>query len=476
MNEPHRSITVDQVNWSGVLLITRLSRALSLSLQPNRIIMGFVFVAILMATGSVWDAIFGLPVGPGSLEAAPVSREVLDQTLGPIVRNTSLVSGDRAAALAEAEALDPAAVRRAIEATYRARPAEEREAFRADIEPALMNLRLVEPRGVFSAALDNARRCTGEMLSAAVRLDGGLVVSNLAGLLEIPAILLSRHTLFAVVFGLWALLVLLIGSAAISRSAACQFALEQYIPWTTALAFALKRWIAIVGAPGLPLAALAIGAIALAIGGLLLAVPGLNLIGGVLYGLALAGSAIAACLILLTLLASGLFVPAVAVESADAPDALARAYSFVRNRPLHWAAYVVAAFVQGLFGLLIVSLIAAITLNFAAWGAGLIVSSPAVESVAGNAGVTQLLPEESGWMLTGTHRATGGLIGLWRTVVAGLVAGWAFSYYSCATTVLYFLMRKATDDQDLEEIWQPGLIEGTMAPGRASVGDEADSV
>ena len=60
--------------------------------------------------------------------------------------------------------------------------------------------------------------------------------------------------------------------------------------------------------------------------------------------------------------------------------------------------------------------------------------------------------------------------------VAGLVAGWAFSYYSCATTVLYFLMRKATDDQDLEEIWQPGLIEGTMAPGRASVGDEADSV
>lgn len=474
MNEPNRSVTVDQVNWSGILLITRLPRALSLSLQPNRIIMGFVLVVLLMATGTVWDAVFGTPVGPHGLGSAPASERLIEETLRPIVHDAALVSRERAEKWSAGAILSPAAVRRAVEETYRARPAEERLDVRLEVAGARERIRMIEPAGVFSATsravVDHAR----DLLRAAVRLEFGLALSHVADALRIPGMLLEHHLGFAIVFGIWALLVLLIGCASISRSAACQFALEQYISWTEALTFALKRWIAIVGAPGLPLAGLALGAVGLALGGLLLAIPGLNLVGGVLYGLALAGSAIAACLLLLTLIAGALFVPAVAVESADAPDALARAFSFVRNRPLHWVVYAAAAFVQGVFGLLVVALIAAVTVGFAAWGAGLILSSPAVDAVGRSVSITQLLPPDESWSLTGTHRVTGGLIGLWRTVVAGLVAGWVVSYFSCATTVLYFLMRKATDDQDLEEIWQAGLIEGTMAPGRATVSEAGE--
>lgn len=475
MNEPHRSVSVDQINWGEVLLITRLGRALSLSLQPNRIIMGFVLVAVLMATGTLWDALFGARVGPAGLGSAPLSDAALDERLRPLLRDESLFSEDRAAALGAEESLRPAAVRDAIEGSYRARPAEERAEYRGAVEAALMQVRLAEPMGVFEATARAVIERTRDILSAALALNGGLVFSSVAQLLEIPSILFGEHTGFAVVYGVWSLVVLLIGSAAISRSAACQFAIEQYIPWTTSLAFALKRWVAILGAPGLPLAGLAIGAAGLAVGGLLLAVPGLNVLGAALYGVALIGSAVAACLIVLTVLASALLVPAVAVDAADAPDALARAYSFVRNRPLHWLAYALTAFVQGLLGLLLVALIAAIAINFAAWGAGLIVTPPAVEALGGGAAVTQLMPEDRAWMLTGTHRAAGAIIGLWRTVVAGFVAGWVLSYFSCASTVLYFLMRKATDDQDLEEIWQPGVIEGTMAPGRAAVDEDQES-
>ncbi len=475
MNEPHRSVSVDQINWSEVLLITRLGRALSLSLQPNRVIMGFVLVAVLMATGTIWDAISGSPVGPEGLGSAPLSQAALAERLRPLVEDESLVSEDLAATLRAAETLRPAAVREAIEVTYRARSSDERRDSRGAVEAALMQVRLCEPMGVFEAAARAVIERTRDILSAALALNCPLVLSSVTQLFEIPAILLTDHTGFAMVYGLWAVVVVLLGSAAISRSAACQFAIEQYIPWTTSLAFALKRWVAILGAPGLPVAGLAIGAAGLAVGGLLLAVPGLNVIGAVLYGLALIGSAIAACLILLTVLASALLVPAVAVDAADAPDALARAYSFVRNRPLHWLVYGLAVFVQGLFGLVVVALIAAIAINFAAWGAGLFVTSPAVEALGGGASVTQLLPEDRAWMLSGTHRAAGAIIGLWRTVVAGFVAGWVLSYFACASTVLYFLMRKATDDQDLEEIWQPGMIEGTMAPGRVEVDEDRES-
>lgn len=471
MNEPNRSVTVDQVNWSSILLITRLPRALALSLAPNRIIMGFVLVVVLMATGTMWDAIFGSPVGPNGLGSAPAGERLVEETLRPILRNRNLVSAEQAEKMSAGEALSPVAVRRAIEQTFRARTAEERADVRLEVDGARMMIRTVEPSGVFNAASRAVVDHTRDLLRAAVRLECGLVLSHVVEMLRIPGLLFEHHLGFAIVFGVWALLVLLIGGAAMSRAAACQFAVERYIPWTEALTFALRRWIAIVGAPGLPLAGLAIGAVALALGGLLLAVPGLNLVGAVLYGLALLGSAIAACLLLLTLIAGALFVPAVAVESADAPDALARAFSFVRNRPLHWVVYGAASFVQGVFGLLVVALVAAVAVGFAAWGAGLIVSSPAIDAIGRNASITQILPPDELWSLTGTHRMTGGLIGLWRTAAAGLVAGWVLSYFWCVTTVLYFLMRKATDDQDLEEIWQPGLIEGTMAPGRAQAGE-----
>lgn len=475
MNEPNRSVVVDQVNWGGILLITRIPRALALSLQPSRVVMGFVIVVMLMASGSIWDGLFGRPVGFGGLGFVPQTNEELRQTLAPILSDATLVRTDLAEELRASETPSVEAVRGAVLETYRAKPVEEMERDHDAVESAMSLLRAIAPRGVFEATAQGVVDRFHGMLNAAVHLDPVGVGHEIRGFAWMGASLFRDHLLFTLVFGAWTLVLSMIGIAAICRTAACQFAVEQYLTWTVALAFALKRWIPILGTVALPLVALGLGAVALAVGGVLLAVPGLNVVGGVLYGLALFGGTIAACLILLALLASGLFIPAVAVESADAPDALARSFSFVRNRPLHWVVYVIAALIQGLFGLVIVTLVASLTINFTAWGAGLFVSSSAIEAVGGGAGLTSILPVDTGWDLLGTHRFAGGIIALWRTVVAGLVAGWVVSYFACATTVLYFLMRKATDDQDLEEIWQPGLIEGTMAPGRASVVDAGEA-
>ncbi len=475
MNEPHRSVVVDRVNWSGILLISRIPRALALSFQPSRVIMGFVLVVMLMASGAIWDGLFGKPVGPGGLGSLPISDAVLRDDLRLLITDPTLVRTDRAEALGSAEMLSVADVRGAVLETYRDKTAEDQLRDREAVAAALTRLRLVAPKGVFEATAESVvARCHG-VLNAALHFNLAGVGDELAAVGQAMGILFHDYLPFAIIFGLWTLAIGMIGMATISRTAACQFAIEQYITWTTALAYALKRWIPVLGTIALPLVALALGTIALAVGGLLLAVPGLNVIGSLLYGLALFGGTIAACLILLTLIASALFIPAVAVESADAPDALARGFSFVRNRPLHWIVYVAVAFIQGVFGLLIVSLVASLAQNFTAWGAGLFVTAPAIEAVGGGASPYHLLPLSDNWSLAGTHRIAGGFLVLWRTVVGGMVAGWVVSYFGCATTVLYFLMRKATDDQDLEEIWQPGLIEGTMAPGRASVVDAGEA-
>jgi len=475
MNEPNRSVVVDQVNWGGILLISRIPRALGLSLQPSRVVLGFVIVVMLMASGAIWDGIFGQPVGPGGLGFEAQTSEDLRRTLAPMLSDAKLVRTDLADELRGSDSLSVAAIRSAVLETYRAKPAEEMVRDHDAVAGAISMLHAIAPRGVFEATAETVGDRFHGMLNAGIRLDAAGIGNELGDFTRLRADLFTDHLLFTLVFGAWTLVISMIGVAAICRTAACQFAVEQYITWTTALTFALNRWIPILGTVALPIVALGLGAAALAVGGVVLAVPGLNIIGSVLYGLALFGGAIAACLILFTLLASWLFIPAVAVESADAPDALARSFSFVRNRPLHWVVYVFAALIQGLFGLLLVTLVASLTINFAAWGAGLFISPPAIEAVGGGAGLTSLLPADRGWDLLGTHRFAGGLIVLWRTVVGGLVAGWVVSYFACATTVLYFLMRKATDDQDLEEIWQPGLIEGTMAPGRASVVDPGEA-
>ena len=70
------------------------------------------------------------------------------------------------------------------------------------------------------------------------------------------------------------------------------------------------------------------------------------------------------------------------------------------------------------------------------------------------------------------------LVMLWQTVIFCLVAAYVFAYYFSATPVIYLLMRQACDGQQLDEIWQPGVVPGTAADEpdiHADVVDEPSS-
>jgi len=50
------------------------------------------------------------------------------------------------------------------------------------------------------------------------------------------------------------------------------------------------------------------------------------------------------------------------------------------------------------------------------------------------------------------------LVSFWSSIVSYLVAGYVFANFYSASTIVYLLMRRASDKQELTEVWQPGHI------------------
>lgn len=420
MQEPCRHLRVDQIEWSEVLYFPRLASAFRLAVQPNRLIMGLMIVAILMVSGAAWDTVTGRAWLPTQDLSGEPEQDLSDPAQGPF-----------------------------------------------DFPAADDFLGEPDKTGEFEGVCLTIRRQFQQITAGIISLNLRLILDAGRRLItDLPAFLWATHRAFLLVFGPWFALVWLVGGCMITRSAACEFAIVQFIQWPEALSFALRRWLPLAGSVFFPAVAIALGLVALAIGGWVMHIPGLNVLGGILYGLALFGSFVAALLILLTVIGSGMFVPAVAIESADSPDALARAYSYTKNRPLHLLSYLCIALFIGLAGYFAVVIIATLTVWFAGTGAQWFTDVQPID-LTGPIDAYHILPTLS---LHEDHSMTAviatDLIALWRTIVAGVVAGYVVSFHFCAWMVIYLLMRRATDGQDLDEIWQPGLIAGTMAPDR----------
>jgi len=386
--EPVQHVLVDRVAWSNLIQFPKTVRACALALQPNRVIMGTVLVAVLMFTGSLYDGALAFFAFSGEAPATPF--------------------GDSARYL---------------------------------VDQAHFALRELVGLRVFAA-----------------------MATVVATPFQLLAFLWESNRVFLFVYGLWFLIVWGAGAGTICRSAACDYALRQQIPWTEALGFALRRWVTMIGPFVLPLAFVLGAIVLLGLGGMLLRAPVLDVIASIFMGLALVGGVIAVCILALTAFGSVLFIPAVAVESADTPDALARGFSYVKNRPLHFLLYGAIAIFFGLTTYAVLAFLFAWAINFTAWGAGAVLSTELAE-FAGGAGMDAIrAPEIPDSLGLGTGAVAAAIIAFWRAVVGALLAGFVVSYIASAQTVVYFLMRKATDDQDDDEIWLEGMIPGACAP------------
>lgn len=241
----------------------------------------------------------------------------------------------------------------------------------------------------------------------------------------------------------------LVGGAAISRGAALEVAGDVEAGMGRCLVFGVRRMGTLMRAVLLPVViAAAVSLILKAAGWALFSLPGLSMVGALLYPLALLAGLFATLVWLGFIFGKALLVPAIAVENAGAMDAVQRAYSYVLGRPGRTVAYMAVLAAIGCVGLV-----------FIAW---LVKSSHTVADVALSA---WLSPErEAVVMKPGDGQSlTSGTLWMWGRLLVFVVAGWATSFYFTGSTLLYLLLRRVLDEQDISEVWMPGMVGGTMA-------------
>lgn len=262
---------------------------------------------------------------------------------------------------------------------------------------------------------------------------------------EAPSSLFGQFPVSTVVAAVLLLVALPVFGGAISRACAVEFSRGQLRPWIESMSYALASARALVMAPvGLLLTILAIG-LALAAGSwALLSVPVLNIVGAVLFGLAL----LVGVLLVLMLLGLGLGNPlmpaAVACDDADAIDSVQRSLAYCLGRPLRAALYWVILVVQS--AVVLALAYAAIVATLALTGF--------VAAYFGGAGLKQIVAGDGlglGW----SDRTAAWIIGVWESLAVLLWGGLAVSLHYCGATVLYLLLRRLVDNQGVTDIWMP---------------------
>ncbi|MEE2907701.1 MAG: hypothetical protein VX527_07695 [Planctomycetota bacterium] len=458
--EVHR-MTVDEMEFGKVFRFGRVLKAIGSSLQPGRLALGVLVIALIGLGGEVSNWIGGT-VPPGGLAADTWNGEMTVSQKRSVRR-----AADKWTELDLKidSPVDPAVVLDAMRtqfATPGAIESSRMDAFMKDFD-AVNGTR---GRGPFEATVDwiglqLARIAEGTLdLSAVTVIDAAMAIAW-----DTPRMLWTHGQWWFMLFmGLWTLLLIAVFGGALARMEAVQAAGGQRLGPLEATDFALSRFMNSYGSLLIPLVLAGALAGLLLLIGLLMNVPVLNILVAIFYAISLLIGLGVVLLLLGYIACGGMLIPAVAVENCDGGDAMQRAYSYMVTRPLHLILYVGIGLIGLGLGLILVLVLANAAL---AVTAGLQGAWTWNSSFAGAGGAVEIFsnidnpsPGYSSWWTS----LSGWFIGFWESVVVMLVLGWIFSYCCAAWTRIYLLMRRACDGLEEDTIWYSGLIPGTLAP------------
>jgi hypothetical protein len=252
---------------------------------------------------------------------------------------------------------------------------------------------------------------------------------------------------------------------AVCRSVATEFSQEIVYPWPRVLRFAAARWGSFAAVLLLPALVVGLIALLLAVAGWVGfgGVPVFDVLGALLFGLALVLALVAVLTLVLAVLAGPMLLPAVACEGTDAIDAVQRAFAYAFAKPLRLIWYLLVAAVIGAVAVAIAWTLAEGADRFAR------AATASWASPSGAAALTGEFPpgatldtEGSPRELRGTSALAARIVNLWSAALATLVAAYAASYIFTSGTLIYLFMREVCDGQHHTELWTPGLIETSL--------------
>ena len=239
----------------------------------------------------------------------------------------------------------------------------------------------------------------------------------------------------------WFLLVWSIFATAITRHVALRLVDEELPGLSQAVGYGSRKWVASFNAAGFVFLGLAVLSVPGALLGLLMRLDWGLAVAGAIWPLVLLGAVVLA--ILAIGLAAGwpLMVSAVGVERGDSFQAISTAFSYLYQRPIHFAFYsliscgvaVLAFFAAGLF--------ADTTLTFALWatsfGMGHERTADVIAAVVRGAA-------DPRWGIQALQ--------FWADGLRAVLAAFGWGYFWSIAPAIYLLLRQDVDATELDEI------------------------
>jgi hypothetical protein len=240
----------------------------------------------------------------------------------------------------------------------------------------------------------------------------------------------------------WFVLVWAIFGTAISRCVALKLAGEEPLGPVAAVAYGSRKWPPAFNSVLFVL----VGIAALSVPGALLGLAmrtgwGLSLAGAV-WPLVLIGAVVLAILAVGLVAGWPLMVAAIGVERGDSFQAISTAFSYLYQRPLHYAFYLLVGLVVAFPALAAAGLFADATGTLAMWAASFGMGHDRTAAVV--EGLSASGPLAETWGL--------GAMRFWTRGLANLLASFGWGYFWAIATAAYLVLRQDVDGTPLDEV------------------------
>lgn len=350
-------------------------------------------------------------------------------------------------------------------------------------------------RSPFRAVFDASERSSGDVVLFGARLSGPRAVF---ARLTAPFQQLFRDQgagwfAYNLLGCAWTLAVWALVGCGITRISLLRLSRDESAGVDDAIRFASPRFTQCLLAVGLPLGAVFLLVIPALLIGLLMTFDLGLILGALLWFIVLL------CGLLMTLLLLGMFfawplvIASISAESQSPLDAVTRCFSYLFQRPFHFAFYVLVSMVLGGFCWILVAQLASGTLRMAEWAgswgsnvgdggrmATILERHAPSESMPG----TETLParldtstppasqpgvtvDPQATIANATQPATGrqpenrpvllaaggNIIRFWNGMVSTLAVAFLYGLFWCMASAIYLLLRKDVDEIELDEVF-----------------------
>lgn len=239
----------------------------------------------------------------------------------------------------------------------------------------------------------------------------------------------------------WFLLVWSIFATAITRHVALRLVDEELPGLPQAIAFGSQKWLAAFNAAAFVFLGLAVLSVPGAILGLLMRLDWGLVVAGAIWPLVLLGAVVLA--ILAIGLAAGwpLMVATVGVERGDSFQAISTAFSYLYQRPIHFAFYSLVSCGVAVLAFFAAALFADSTLTFALWATSFGMGHDRTADVIGA-------------VVRGAADPRWGIQALqfWVDGLRAVLAAFGWGYFWAIAPAIYLLLRQDVDATELDEI------------------------